>query len=75
MSETAALRFIERVAGDLALQSRLRRLEPPGDLEQVVRIAAHAGFEFDVEELRAAFATDYEMRRRFYGAVSRQSHS
>lgn len=70
MSERDALRFIEKVNGDLELQGKLRALESPDDLQRVVQLAGEAGFEFDVEELRRAFLTDWRMRRRFYAAVS-----
>lgn len=70
MSEREALRFIERVNSDLALQCRLRALPEGDDLEAVVALARHQGFDFDVGDLRRAFLTDWRMRRRFYGALS-----
>ena len=70
MSERDAVRFIERVSGDLELQSRLRDIDPRDDLDQVVEIAVDVGFEFDVAQLRAAFLTDWKMRRRFYTAIA-----
>jgi len=69
MSESEALRFIEHVARDLVLQSNLRAIHPQGDLEEVVRVGGDAGFEFDADELRAAFLNDWKIRRRFYAAV------
>ena len=69
MSEREALRFIERVGADLELQTRIRMLEPRGDLEAVVGLAVQAGFDFDVGDLRAAFVTDWRLRRRFYTAI------
>ena len=71
MSEREALRFIEKVNGDLELQGKLRALEPTDDLQRVVHLAGESGFDFDVEELRRAFLTDWRMRRRFYAAISR----
>ena len=70
MSERDALRFIERVNGDLELQGKLRALESTDQLQRVVELAGECGFDFDVEELRRAFLTDWRMRRRFYAAVS-----
>lgn len=75
MSENDALRFIERLGTDLALQAELRNVDPPGDLEQATRIAARAGFDFDADELRAAFRADWQIRRRFYGAATESSRS
>ena len=69
MSERDALRFIEKVNSDLELQCKLRALDPTGDLQRVAELATEAGFDFDVEELRHAFLTDWGMRRRFYAAV------
>lgn len=65
MSKQEALRFISRIEEDLVLQSELRGA-PVGDLNAVVAVAAKAGFTFDVDELRAAFAIDWKLRRRFY---------
>ena len=64
-----AFRFIERLTIDLELQSNLREVRPRGDLDQVVALAAAAGFELDAGELREAFAIDWKMRRRFYAAI------
>ena len=65
-----ALRFIERLDEDVALQCRLRELSPSGDLDDVARLAAAAGFTFTPDELRAAFRSEWHMRRRFFGGVS-----
>jgi len=65
-----ALRFIERLDEDVALQCSLRELSPRGDLEAVVCLAADAGFTFTPDELRAAFRSDWRMRRRFFGGLS-----
>jgi predicted ribosomally synthesized peptide with nif11-like leader len=72
MSENDALRFIARLDHDLALQAKVRAVAP-GDLDALVGVAGAAGFAFDVNELRAAFRTDWKMRRRFYGAAGREA--
>jgi hypothetical protein len=65
MGDKEALRFLARLDHDLELQGRLRAV-PAGDLDAVVRVAAEAGFDFDVAGLRAAFRTDWRMRRRHF---------
>ncbi|GIV57116.1 Nif11-like leader peptide family natural product precursor [Rhodocaloribacter litoris] len=57
-----ALRFIQAVRREGALQASLRALDDPSDLDQVVRIGAGAGYDFSVEELQEAFRHDWAMR-------------
>lgn len=66
MSVQQALRFIEAVGNDDALADRLRALGPDPDPDRVVTLGRRAGYEFTPEELRAAFARDWAMRRAFY---------
>lgn len=70
MSRRDALTFIEQVADDLELQTALRAVDPPDDLQQVVELARARGYDIDEADLRGAFLSDWRMRRRYYAAVS-----
>lgn len=67
MSVQTALRFIQQARHDKALR---RELAAPGDavtLEQIIQIAAAAGFSFTAEELQQAHKHDWAMRWARYG--------
>ena len=57
---------------DIAEGPSVERLRARGrgiHLEDVVILAAEAGYDFTASELRQAFAQDWHMRRRFYSAA------
>jgi predicted ribosomally synthesized peptide with nif11-like leader len=60
-----ALRFLAAARRDSALRERLAAQEPK-DLVAVVQAARQAGFGVSAEDLRAAFAVDWGMRRARY---------
>jgi predicted ribosomally synthesized peptide with nif11-like leader len=60
-----ALRFIAAVRRDSTLRERLAQQEPEA-LAAVVQTAREAGFAVTAEDLRAAFAVDWGMRRARY---------
>ncbi|HKP89837.1 MAG TPA: Nif11-like leader peptide family natural product precursor [Thermoleophilaceae bacterium] len=67
MGVQAALDFIARVRADAALRDRVRELAGnDGDLDAVARLGAERGLDFTADELRAAFAQDWAMRRLRY---------
>jgi hypothetical protein len=61
----AALRFLAAARRDSASRERLAAQEPK-DLAAVVQAAQQAGFAVSAEDLRAAFAVDWGMRRARY---------
>jgi hypothetical protein len=63
---TAALRFLAAVRTDAVLGERAAELVPEAGLAPVVDLAADAGFRFELEDLRAAFAHDWAFRRARY---------
>jgi predicted ribosomally synthesized peptide with nif11-like leader len=63
---TCAMRFLRAVREDSTLAARVHELEPAEGLEPVVGVAAAAGFELTVEDLRAAHAYDWALRRVRY---------
>jgi predicted ribosomally synthesized peptide with nif11-like leader len=63
---TSAMRFLRAVREDAALAARMHELDPADGLEPVVAVAADAGFEVSVEDLRAAHAYDWALRRVRY---------
>ncbi len=60
-----ALRFLAAARRDSALRERLAAQKPQG-LAAVVQSARQAGFVVSAEDLRAAFAVDWGMRRARY---------
>lgn len=75
MSLQQALRFIETAGRDVRLRERLRIAGRGVALAEVVELARDAGYVFTEEELLRAFAQDWHMRRRFYGATSNSAKS
>ncbi|HZQ05362.1 MAG TPA: Nif11-like leader peptide family natural product precursor [Anaerolineae bacterium] len=68
MSIKMALEFMQQVRTDQALRGQLQELGYAPTLEEIVNVAAQAGYEFTSEELRHAFKHDWGMRWMFYGA-------
>ena len=66
MSVQNALHFIQKVGQNQTLKEKIRAMGADADLEDIVKIGAETGLDFSVEELRAAFARDWSMRRYFY---------
>lgn len=66
MSVKDALDFIQHVEKDGKLKDKIRKLGEYADLEEITKIGGEEGFGFTVEELRIAFARDWDVRRRFY---------
>jgi hypothetical protein len=60
-----ALRFIAAARRDSVLREHLAEQEPQ-DLATVVQAARQAGFAVSAEDVRAAFALDWGMRRARY---------
>ncbi len=66
-SARAALSFIAAVRGDGALRESVAAVVAEGlGLSAVVEVARRSGFAVRVDDLRAAFAADWGMRRAFY---------
>ncbi|HJU64703.1 MAG TPA: Nif11-like leader peptide family natural product precursor [Gemmatimonadaceae bacterium] len=65
-----ALLFIRAVREDDELRERIARLTPSAGLDEVVAIAAEAGFLFTAAELRAAHKHDWALRWVRYSASS-----
>lgn len=63
----AALDFIAHVRAETSLRERVRDEAADGDLDEVVRLGAECGLHFTVDDLRAAFAQDWAMRRLLHG--------
>ncbi len=61
-----ALRFIAAAREDSALHDSLVEAASDGRLEVVVELAAEAGFPIGIDDLRAAFALDWGLRRARY---------
>lgn len=70
MSVKAAMCFIQTVESDDGLKDAIRAMGHDVSLEQIVELAAQQGLEFSVEDLRAAFAKDWEARWAYYSARS-----
>jgi predicted ribosomally synthesized peptide with nif11-like leader len=63
-----ALRFGRAAREDPELAERLGAVDPAADLDRVLEIAAEAGYEIGEDELRAAHAQDWALRRARYAA-------
>ena len=63
---TVAMRFVRAAREDEALAARLRSLDAEEGLAPVVALAAEAGFNVTAEDLRAAHAHDWGLRRALY---------
>jgi predicted ribosomally synthesized peptide with nif11-like leader len=61
-----ALRFLRQAREDPALAAQMARLAPEDGLEPVQAIAAAAGFEVSIEDLRRAHRIDWTLRRARY---------
>lgn len=66
MTVQNAMDFISQVGRDKHLRQMIQKNPYRLDLEDTVRIGADHGFEFNVSELRQAFAKDWLLRRRFF---------
>lgn len=58
-----ALRFLAVARSDMAVRARLAALNPSDGINDVVAVAADAGFRFRPAELRTAFVYDWGLRR------------
>ncbi len=66
-----ALRFLRHARTDPLLRERLAQLRPEDGLEPVLRVAGEHGFVLGEDELRAAYAQDWGLRRmRFHAETS-----
>jgi hypothetical protein len=62
-----ALNFIAAIRRDEALRDAVVAVvAAEGGLRDIADVAAGAGYAVGVDELRAAFATDWGLRRAFY---------
>jgi nitrogen fixation uncharacterized protein len=61
-----AMRFIRAARETDDIARRLGKLDPAEGLEPVVAVAREAGFDVSVEDLRAAHAHDWGLRRALY---------
>jgi predicted ribosomally synthesized peptide with nif11-like leader len=61
-----AMRFIRVLREDDALGEKVRALDPAASLDPVVALAREAGFDLTAEDLRAAHAHDWGLRRALY---------
>jgi predicted ribosomally synthesized peptide with nif11-like leader len=61
-----AMRFIRVLREDDALGEKVRALDPAAGLDPVVALAREAGFDLTAEDLRAAHAHDWGLRRALY---------
>jgi len=75
MSIKTALQFIQQVRTDEALRDQLQELGYAPTLENIVNIAAHAGYVFTIDDLRAAFKHDWGMRWMFYGGDANEEQA
>ena len=71
MSLRSALDFIQKAEKVESLRDKIGSLGPDGSLQEVVMIAAEAGFDFTADELETAFKKDWSMRWAFYQCPSR----
>ena len=71
MSIHDAMAFIQKVAEERTLQQKIQALDDEGCLADIVKIGIEAGFEFSEEELRTAFANDWDARYTFYTYLKR----
>jgi len=63
---SAALRFLGAARSDPALRERLSQLAPDEGLEGLQRLAVDAGYRLSADDLRAAHAQDWGLRRMRY---------
>jgi predicted ribosomally synthesized peptide with nif11-like leader len=61
-----AMRFIRALREDAALGEKAGALDPAAGLEPVVALAREAGFDLTADDLRAAHAHDWGLRRALY---------
>ena len=61
-----AFMFIRQAGCDETLRARIALAGPPTDLAEIVAIAETLGLAFTEDELRLAFARDWNMRRLRY---------
>lgn len=66
MSIRDALEFIQLAYRDENVRASIAELDPQDDLNEIVTLANDLGLVFSADELRTAFATDWNMRRFFY---------
>lgn len=62
MSVHDALRFMEAVRKNPALQEQVRSAHDHTGLEQLPRLGREVGLSFTVDDLRAAYRHDWAMR-------------
>jgi predicted ribosomally synthesized peptide with nif11-like leader len=62
VSVQTALHFIQRARRDTPLQAAIAALGDEPTLEDIVRVAAAAGFEFTARDLQRAHGHDWAMR-------------
>jgi hypothetical protein len=66
-SMRAALNFVAAIRRDAVLRDAVATAVAAEEgLRAIVAVAARFGYEVGVDELRAAFATDWGMRRAYY---------
>jgi predicted ribosomally synthesized peptide with nif11-like leader len=75
MSIAVALKFIQQIRGDPALNSRVEALGPASELEPLLQLARQAGFAFSEADLRQAFKHDWAMRWLRRGGIAQPARS
>ena len=68
MTVQAGLGFVREVRRDAALREQVEGLGPLATLEELVAVAAGAGFDCSAAELERAHALDWRMRWARYTA-------
>jgi len=63
MSVQDALLFLRDARDDAALRALMRQHRPALELPALVTLAAERGRHFSADDLRAAFALDWKLRR------------
>ena len=67
MSLQTALHFIEQARRDRTIRQAIKALGDEVTWEDLVRVAAAAGFDFTADELQRAYKHDWSMRWMRYG--------